>query len=72
MGNGKFVRSFLTFPISAMGQNRKSSLGHGMSAPEGEADETGAKADIQTTPDSQACYSVNASLWFDGLRPRYV
>ncbi len=38
----------------------------------GEADETGAKADIQTTPDSHACYSVSASLWLGGLRPRYA
>ncbi len=31
-----------------------------------------AKADIQTTPDSHACYSVSASLWLGGLRARHA
>ncbi len=38
-----------------------------MSVPEGQADVIGAKADIQTTPDSHACYSVSVSLWLVGL-----
>ncbi len=46
--------------------------GTGMSAIGVEADLNGAKADIQTTPDSRACPSVSASLWFGGLRPRYA
>ncbi len=40
-----------------------------MSAPGGEADVIGAKADIQTTREPHACYSVSASLWFGGLIP---
>jgi len=43
-----------------------------MSAPGGQADVIRAKADIQTTPDSHACYSGSASLWLGGLRPRYA
>ncbi len=55
-------------PSSAVGQKRKSAEVAGMSVPGGKADEIRTITDIQTTPDSHACYSVSASLWFGGLR----
>ncbi len=43
-----------------------------MSVPGGKADQIRTITDIQTTPDSHACYSVSASLWFGGLRSSRV
>ncbi len=56
--------------MSPVGQQRKSSVGFGMSAYGGRADVISAKADIQTTQDPHAWPSVSASLWLGGLRPR--
>ncbi len=54
-------------PMSESGQQRKSSLALGMSAPGGRADVIRAKADIETARKSRADPSVNASL-----RSRYA
>ncbi len=69
MGGGKHWIPVSLTPLdliarkSPLGHKRKSSVGLGMSVAGGKADVISAKADIQTTPDSHAYYSVRASLW---------
>ncbi len=65
---GRLHDSLIVWKLSAsefshsLGQQRKSSVGLGMSAPGGRADVIRAKADIETAPESRADPSVNASL----------